>query len=179
MKMSLNRTRSAIALGSALAALSATASAAPPPKKAASFLEDPSPVVAAFKAKVPAGFLITELNLNPTSASWQTKDPKEKDSFDDYNYVNGKVSEPRPVQVFTVNCKKGFSIDEADFGAVAGMIKDAAARLNLEDGEVSHANLSRGVFCKEVRWVIFVDGKRKDGMVEYDPKGKFRNAKVM
>lgn len=180
MTMSLNPMRTAVALGSALAAtLAAVAAAAPPPKKAASFLDDPSPVVAAFKAKVPAGRLITELNLNPTSASWQTSDPKQKDTFDDYNYVNGKVSEPEPVQVFTVNCKKGFSIDEADFGAVPGMIKDAAARVNLEDGEVSHANLSRGVFCKEPRWIIFVDGKRKDGMVEYDPKGKFRNAKVM
>ena len=178
--MSLNPMRTAVALGSVLAAtLAASAAAAPPPKKAASFLEDPSPVVAAFKAKVPAGLLITELNLNPTSASWQTSDPKHKDTFDDYNYVNGKVSEPEPVQVFSVNCKKGFSIDEADFTAVPGMIKDAAARLNLEDGEVTHANLSRGVFCKEPRWIIFVDGKRKDGMVEYDPKGKFRNTKVM
>jgi hypothetical protein len=180
MKMSLNPMRT-VALGTALAAaLSAAAAAgAPPPKKAASFLEDASPVITAFKAKVPAGHLITELNLNPTSASWQTSDPKQKDTFDDYSYVNGKVSEPEPVQVFTVNCKKGFSIDEADFGAVPGMIKDATARLNLEEGEASHANLSRGVFCKEPRWIIFVDGKRKDGMVEYDPKGKFRNAKVM
>ena len=157
----------------------AAAAAAPPPKKTASFLEDTSPVIAAFKAKVPAGHLITELNLNPTSASWQTSDPKQKDTYDDYNDVNGTVSEPEPVQLFTVTCKKGFSIDEADFGAVPGMIKDAMARLNLEEGEVTHANLSRGVFCKEPRWVVFVDGKRKDGMVEYDPKGKFRNSKIM
>jgi len=27
--------------------------------------------------------------------------------------------------------------------------------------------------------MIFVDGKRKDGSVEYDPKGKFRNMKIM
>jgi hypothetical protein len=182
MQMSLNRMRTAVALGAALAAgLSAAAAGATPPPKAgaASYLEDASPVVAAFKAKVPAGFLITELNLNPKSASWQTSDPKTKDTFDDYNFVNGKVSEPEPVQVFTVTCKKGFSIDEADFSAVPAMIKDATARLNLEEGEVTHANLSRGVFCKEPRWIIFVDGKRKDGMVEYDPRGKFRNAKVM
>jgi hypothetical protein len=180
MKTSLDRTRTAVALGSALAvALAAVAASAQTSRKAASFLDDAGPVVAAFKAKVPAGLLITELNLNPKSASWQTSDPKKKDTFDDYNFIDGKVSEPEPVQVFTVTCKKGFSIDEADFAAVPGMIKDAAARLNLEDGEVTHANLSRGVFCKEPRWIVFVNGKRKDGMVEYDPKGKFRNAKVM
>ena len=51
--MSLNRRRTALALGTALAAALSAAVAAPPPppQKAASFLEDPSPVVAAFKAK--------------------------------------------------------------------------------------------------------------------------------
>ena len=181
MKMMSNPTRTALALGSALAATLATAAAAapPPPKKAVSFLEDPSPVVAAFKAKIPAPFLVTELTISPTSASIEVQDPRQKDVYDDYSYANGKVSEPEPQQVFSVTCKKGFSIDEADFSQVPVMMKDAVARLNLEDGTADSIHLSRGVFCKEPRWMIFVDGKRKDGSVEYDPKGKFRNAKVM
>lgn len=181
MKMSLNRRRTALALGTALGAtLSAAVAAAPPPaKKAASFLDDPTPVVAAFKAKIPAPFLVTELTISPTSASIEVQDPRQKDVYDDYNYVNGKVSEPEPQQVFSVTCKKGFSIDEADFSQVPVMMKDAVARLNLEDGEAGSIHLSRGVFCKEPRWLIFVNGTRKDGMVEYDPKGKFRNSKIM
>ena len=169
-------------LAVALAGAGAPASAAPPGKGKAgpSFLEDATQVVAAFKAKIPAPFLITELTISPTSASLEAQDPRQKDTYDQYHYQKGgAVSEPEPVQVFTVNCKKGFSIDEADFSAVPVMMKDAVARLNLEDGEASSINLSRGVFCKEPRWVIFVDGKRKDGMVEYDPKGKFRNSKIM
>jgi len=167
-------------LAVALAGAGGSASSAPPAKaKGPSYLEDASQVVAAFKAKIPAPFLVTELTISPTSASIEVQDPRQKDVYDDYNYVNGKVSEPEPQQVFSVTCKKGFSIDEADFSQVPVMMKDAVARLNLEDGEAGSIHLSRGVFCKEPRWMIFVNGKRKDGSVEYDPKGKFRNAKVM
>lgn len=173
--------RSAV-IGSFLAfALAGPVAAAPPAKgKGPSFLEDATQVVAAFKAKIKAPFLITELTISPTNASIEVQDPRQKDTYDKYNYnKGGAVSEPEPVQVFTVTCKKGFSIDEADFAAVPVMMKDAVARLNLEDGEAGSINLSRGVFCKEPRWVIFVHGKRKDGMVEYDPKGKFKNTKIM
>ena len=169
-------------LAVALAGAGAQASAAPPDKGKAGpdFLEDATQVVTAFKAKIKAPFLITELSISEKSASIEVQDPRQKDTYDKYNYLKGgAVSDGEPVQVFTVTCKKGFSIDEADFTAVPTMIKDAAARLNLEDAEVKNLNLSRGVFCKEPRWVVFVDGKRKDGMVEYDPKGKFRNSKIM
>ena len=137
-------------------------------------------MVAAFKAKIPAPFLVTELTISPTSATIEVQDPRKKDVYDQYHYNRDTgVSEPEPQQVFSVTCKKGFSIDEADFSQVPVMMKDAVARLNLEDAEAGSINLSRGVFCKEPRWVIFVDGKRKDGMVEYDPKGKFKNTKIM
>jgi len=168
-------------LAVALAGAGTPASAAPPAKdKGPSFLEDAIQVVAAFKAKIPAPFLVTELTISPTSATIEVQDPRKKDVYDEYHYNKGSgVSEPEPQQVFGVTCKKGFSIDEADFSQVPVMMKDAVARLNLEDGEAGSINLSRGVFCKEPRWVIFVDGKRKDGMVEYDPKGKFKNTKIM
>ena len=160
----------------------ASASAAPPAKKKAgpSYLEDATQVVAAFKAKIPAPFLVTELTISPTSASIEVQDPRQKDTYDEYHLNKDTgVSAPEPQQVLSVTCKKGFSIDEADFSQVPVMMKDAVARLNLEDGEADSINLSRGVFCKEPRWMIFVDGKRKDGSVEYDPKGKFRNSKIM
>jgi hypothetical protein len=168
-------------LAVALAAAGASALAAPPAKgKGVSFLEDATQVVAAFKAKIPAPFLVTELTISPKSATIEVQDPRQKDTYDKYNYSpDSGVSAPEPQQVFGVTCKKGFSIDEADFSQVPVMMKDAVARLNLEDGEAGSINLSRGVFCKEPRWVIFVDGKRKDGMVEYDPKGKFKNTKIM
>jgi hypothetical protein len=151
-----------------------------PKAKGPNFLEDASPVVAAFKAKIPAPFLVTELTISPTSATIEVQDPRQKDVYDEYNYnKDSGVSAPEPQQVFSVTCKKGFSIDEADFSQVPVMLKDAVARLNLEEGEAGSINLSRGVFCKEPRWLIFVDGKRKDGSVEYDPKGKFRNMKIM
>jgi hypothetical protein len=168
-------------LAAALAGAAGSASSAPPAKaKGASFLEDASQVVAAFKAKIPAPFLVTELTISPTSATIEIQDPRQKDVYDEYHYNRDSgVSEPEPQQVSSVTCKKGFSVDEADFSQVPVMMKDAVARLNLEDGEADSINLSRGVFCKEPRWMIFVDGKRKDGSVEYDPKGKFRNSKIM
>ena len=158
-----------------------SASSAPPAKaKGPSFLDDATQVVAAFKAKIPAPFLVTEMTIGEKHASIEVQDPRKKDTYDEYNYrQGGEVSAPEPQQVFSVSCKKGFSIDEADFSQVPVMLKDAVARLNLEEGEAGSINLSRGVFCKEPRWLIFVDGKRKDGSVEYDPKGKFRNMKIM
>jgi hypothetical protein len=174
-----------VVLGSFLAVIlagaGAPASAAPPAKaKAPSFLDDASQVVAAFKAKIPAPFLVTELTISAKHASIEVQDPRKKDTYDEYNYQQGgEVSAPEPKQVFSVTCKKGFSIDEADFAQVPVMMKDAVARLNLEDGEADSINLSRGVFCKEPRWMIGVDGTRKDGYVEYDPKGKFRTSKIM
>src|SRR2546428_6356373 len=105
-------------IGSFLAvALAGAAAAAPPAKGKAgpSFLEDATQVVAAFKAKIPAPFLITELTLSEKSASIEVQDPRKKDTYDKYNYLKGgAVSDADPVQVFTVTCKKGFSIDEAD-----------------------------------------------------------------
>jgi len=168
-------------LAVALAGAGGSASSAPPAKaKGPSYLEDATQVVAAFKAKIPAPFLVTELTISPTSATIEVQDPRQKDVYDEYNYnKDSGVSAPEPQQVFSVTCKKGFSIDEADFSQVPVMMKDAVARLNLEEGEAGSINLSRGVFCKEPRWMIFVDGKRKDGSVEYDPKGKFRNMKIM
>lgn len=169
-------------LGSFLVVALAGPAAAPAQTRAASkgsFFADATQVVAAFKAKIPAPLLITELSIHPAHASLQAKDPRQKDTFDDYHYSQGgEMRGPEPVQVFTVNCKKGFSIDEADFTAVPAMLRDAVARLNLEDAATSHVLLSRGVFCKEVRWMVYVDGKRKDGMVEYDPRGRFRNSRI-
>ena len=168
-------------LAVALAGAGGSASSAPPAKaKGPSYLEDATQVVAAFKAKIPAPFLVTELTISPTSASIEVQDPRQKGVYDEYHLNRDTgVSAPEPQQVFSVTCKKGFSIDEADFSQVPVMMKDAVARLNLEDGEADSISLSRGVFCKEPRWMIFVDGKRKDGSVEYDPKGKFRNMKIM
>ena len=169
-------------LAAALAApfLATPLLAAPPDKHGPHFTEDANQVVAAFKAKIPAPFLVTELHISERHASIEVQDPRKKDIYDEYNYPKGgKVSEPEPQRVFSVSCKKGFSIDEADFTQVPVMLKDAVARLNLEDGEANSLHLSRGVFCKEPRWMISVKGTRKDGYVEYDPKGKFRNMKIM
>jgi hypothetical protein len=172
--------RSAVIGSFLVAVLAGPLPAAPPDKLGPHFLEDATLVVAAFKAKIPAPFLVTELTISDRHASIEVQDPRKKDTYDEYNYQKGGVvSEPEPQQVFSVTCKKGFSIDEADFSQVPVMMKDAVARLNLEDGEANSIHLSRGVFCKEPRWMISVDGKRKDGYVEYDPKGKFRNMKIM
>jgi hypothetical protein len=162
------------------AALGGSLLAAPPDKHGPHFTEDASQVVAAFKAKIPAPFLVTELHIGERHASIEVQDPRKKDTYDEYSFLKGaEVKGPEPQQVFSVSCKKGFSIDEADFTQVPVMLKDAVARLNLEDGEANSLHLSRGVFCKEPRWMISVKGTRKDGYVEYDPKGKFRNMKIM
>ena len=164
----------------ALAGAGSAFSAPPAKAKGPSFLDDATQVVAAFKAKIPAPFLVTEMTISEKHASIEVQDPRQKDTYDEYSYLQGgAVSEPKPQQVFSVSCKKGFSIDEADFSQVPVMMKDAIARLNLEDGEADSISLSRGVFCKEPRWMIFVNGTRKDGAVEYDAKGKFRNSKIM
>ena len=99
--------RSAVVGSFLVVALAGPAAAAPHGKKAGpSFFEDATQVVAAFKAKVKAPFLITELNISPDSASIQTQDPTKKDTFDDYNYQRGgAVGDGEPVQVFTVTCK--------------------------------------------------------------------------
>ena len=96
-------------LASALA-VGAAASAAPPAKaKGPSFLEDATQVVAAFKAKIPAPFLVTELTISPTSASIEVQDPRQKDTYDEYRLSKDTgFSEPEPQQVFSVTCKKGF-----------------------------------------------------------------------
>jgi hypothetical protein len=174
------RGRAAAAAGAALAGLALVTPLAAQSGAVGGFFQDATPVPAAFKAKVKAPFQVIDLSLSQDHASLETKDPQQKDTFDRYDLRRGgQVSEPEPVQVFTVNCKKGFGLDEADFTAVPAMVEDAVARLAIEGGKATLLNLSRGVFCKEVRWTVHVDGTRKDGTVEYDPKGKFRNAKVL
>jgi hypothetical protein len=133
-------------LAVALAGAGGSASSAPPAKaKGPSYLEDATQVVAAFKAKIPAPFLVTELTISPTSASIEVQDPRQKGVYDEYHLNRDTgVSAPEPQQVFSVTCKKGFSIDEADFSQVPVMMKDAVARRAASTSAAGYSARSRG-----------------------------------
>ena len=139
-----------------------------------------SDVPVKFKEKCGGPVKALELILYPQYAKLQAQDPKKKENIDAYDYRNGSVDDPAPVKLMGDSDQKTlednlFSLETVDFTAVPRMTKDAAQRLNLEDGKVSHMMLKRGLpFNKDVRWRVYVNGTRKNGSVEYDEKGNMK-----
>jgi len=140
--------------------------------------KDAASLASKLKAKVGGPVHILEFVLYPDHATVQVQDPKKPENVDQYDFLGGKFGDPSPVKLIgqsaTASELKEASVDigSVDFGLVPKIVKEAAAELKIEEGKVTHLVLKRNrPFSNDVLWRVYVSGPRKDGSVEYDPKG--------
>ncbi|HYQ18132.1 MAG TPA: hypothetical protein VEQ58_20300, partial [Polyangiaceae bacterium] len=116
-----------------------------------------------------------QLTLLQYSATLEAQDPKNHEHVDSYRLWANKVDAPQPVQLGSDKARLSqllFSLADVDFRLVQGMIKQALADLNLEEGKVAVMILTRDSDEKDPLWRVIVNGSRDNGVVEFSVTGQ-------
>jgi hypothetical protein len=139
---------------------------------------------AKFKEKVGGPLKLLEMLVYPTYAKIQAQDPKKAENVDEYEFRNGKVSDPVPVKIQKMGSGASlepnlFPLDEVNLAGFAELITKAVAAAKIDDGKATHVMIKRGLpFNKDITLRVFIKGTRKDGWVEADAKGNIVKTKV-
>lgn len=84
-----------------------------------------------------------------------------------YTYKAGTVTGPE--EATSDDCTKKQALAKVDFSIVPKLVKQAPGLLGAPSGKVSHVQLSGGVFCRSIGWLVFVENA---GFVEFRLDGK-------
>lgn len=84
-----------------------------------------------------------------------------------YTYKAGTVTGPE--EATSGDCKKKVALSKVDFSVVPKIVQQATALLGAPAGKVSHVQLSAGVFCGSMGWLVYV---KDAGFVEFRLDGK-------
>ncbi len=84
-----------------------------------------------------------------------------------YTYKAGTVTGPE--EATSDDCTKKIALSKVDFSVVPKLVRQAPGLLGSPSGKVSHVSLSAGVFCRTMRWLVFVEDA---GFVEFRLDGK-------
>ena len=84
-----------------------------------------------------------------------------------YTYKAGAVTGPE--EATSDDCTKKASLAKVDFSIVPKLVKQAPGLLGAPSGKVSHVQLSAGIFCRSIGWLVFVENA---GYVEFRLDGK-------
>lgn len=84
-----------------------------------------------------------------------------------YTYKAGTVTGPE--EASSGDCMKKIALSKVDFSVVPKLVKQAPGLLGSPSGKVSHVQLSGGVFCKAIGWLVYVPDA---GYVEFKLDGK-------
>jgi HEAT repeat protein len=84
-----------------------------------------------------------------------------------YTYKAGTVTGPE--EASSGDCTKKIALSKVDFSIVPKLVQQAPALLGSPSGKVSHVQLSGGVFCRAIGWLVYVEDA---GYVEFRLDGK-------
>jgi HEAT repeat protein len=84
-----------------------------------------------------------------------------------YTYKAGTVAGPE--EASSDDCTKKIALSKVDFSVVPKLVKQAPGLLGSPSGKVSHVQLSAGVFCRAIGWLVYVEDA---GYVEFKLDGK-------
>jgi hypothetical protein len=91
-----------------------------------------------------------------------------------YTYKAGTVTGPE--EGTSGDCKKKIALSKVDFSIVPKLVQQAPALLGAPSGKVSHVQLSAGVFCGNMGWLVYVNDV---GFVEFRLDGKVGKVQKM
>lgn len=84
-----------------------------------------------------------------------------------YTYQAGVVTGPE--ETSGDDCTKKVVLAKVDFSIVPRLVQQARVLLGAPSGKVSHVQLSAGVFCRSIGWLVYVSDV---GFVEFRLDGK-------
>jgi hypothetical protein len=133
------------------------------------------------KEKIGKPVKVLDVNIAPTYLTIDAQDPKDPKKISHYEYRNGTVSGPTPVDL-SEEIKlesRFFSLDEVNLAGVANVVQAAKERLQIDGGEVQGMDIRRNLpDSKEIRWHVGVKGTKKTGFVDTDEKGNIKVSRV-
>ena len=137
----------------------------------------------AFKKKIGGPIKALSLEIEAETATLRAQDPKNPQHVDEYNYIRGLVTGPRPV---TLNLLEQdldqtlFDLDEVNLAATPALAKAAVERTKLEGGKVRKMEIERGFQSGNlnksgsVQWRVSVEGTREQASVVANTKGEIK-----
>ena len=142
----------------------------------------------AIKDKIGSPFKVFKVEVEKDKFTMQIQSPQNADNLDEYQYSGGVVSAPHPVQTDTFYDFRRFvfGYDEKDFANLPQMIQEAISKSQLENAEINHLTLGRGIGAGgdspirgngelfAVRWFIAIRGARASTTAVADERGNLQ-----
>jgi len=91
-----------------------------------------------------------------------------------YTYKAGTVTGPQ--EASSDDCTKKIALSKVNFSVVPKLVQQAPGLLGSPSGKVSHVQLSGGVFCRAIGWLVYVEDA---GFVEFRLDGKVGKVQKM
>lgn len=123
---------------------------------------------------------------------FEVQDPKKPENVDMYEYRQGRLDGPRPVQLLGEGKLEDnlFSLSEVDLTRIPAFVQAAQAKLALEGGKPTSLSIRlqepslrdrlHGKNVKsEIRATLYIDSDRRKGYVDGDSKFEIVNSNVL
>lgn len=91
-----------------------------------------------------------------------------------YTYKAGTVTGPE--EASSDDCTKKIALAKVNFSIVPKLVQQAPGLLGSPSGKVSHVQLSGGIFCRAIGWLVYVEDA---GYVEFKLDGKVGKVQKM
>ena len=131
-------------------------------------------IVGIAAARAASPLRILEVNLYPTYAFAQVQDPNTPANVDEFDWRDGTVAPPVPVQLTGDGDLESnlFSDNEVNWASIPGLVGAALAQIPIEGAQVTHVHIARNLpFSADVQIRVFVDGTRNSGYLDADAQG--------
>jgi hypothetical protein len=155
---------------------------AEPPEPTSSLLEEPALFAAAVRARFGAQARILSLTVRHDAAEIQVQDPANLSHVDRYEFEDGSLQAPEPVQVGRNQKQleaRLFALADVELALVPRLLADAHAQARTEDARVANVSIERHEGFGEYSYSwgqprirVVVDGPRGGAVVEYALDGK-------
>lgn len=112
-----------------------------------------------------------ELIIYENFAIATAPEPSSSSGYGRFTYRSGSITGP---ESGSATCKETFRLADVDFSVLPRLVKEAPGLAEKPNGSISHVILSRGVFCKDAGWFVYVTDEAKSSIVEFKLAGKLQ-----
>jgi hypothetical protein len=134
-----------------------------------------SSMLQAYRQQLPGKRKALEFEITDERARLQVQDPAKPQNVDQYEYRQGRLTGPTPVQLMGETDHLGenlFAWDEVAAERIPELAKTALAKVPIEDGRIVQVRVGRGIVHREVHISVALQGPRGFGGLTADSKGK-------
>ena len=147
-----------------------------PPKPAGPMWSEPqfSAMLQAYRQKLSGPRKALEFVITEDRARLQVQDPAKPENIDEYDYSQGRLTGPTPVQLMGANhlAEDVFPWNEVALERIPELAKTALDKGPVENGQIVQVRVGRGVVDPKVHISVALKGPRGFGGLVADTKGK-------